>query len=134
RPGAPRGLHGGQRSRCNPGARPAAWQGSQHPWRQWLYRCRVAPGAGRLRGTIFHYHQALADNGHRRCPAAQTVPMLGALQGEPTWEGGASVPGGEAAVRLHEGALSRLGKERSTGADAVCVVEPVDGTTTVVAA
>lgn len=43
-------------------------------------------------------------------------------------EGGASVPGGQAAVRVREGALSQARQERRTGDDAVHVGELVDGT------
>ncbi|MEA9850133.1 hypothetical protein VDG19_20585, partial [Xanthomonas campestris pv. raphani] len=41
-------------------------------------------------------------------------------------EGGASVPGDQAPVRLHQGPLSRPGQEPRAGADAVCAVKPVD--------
>src|SRR3546814_6187925 len=56
----------------------------------------------------------------------------GASQGQDAGEGGAPVPGDQAAVRLHESALSRFGQEHGADVHAVCVVEPVDGTTTVV--
>ena len=58
---------------------------------------------------------------------------LGALQGQPSCEGGASVPGGEAAVRLHEGALPGAGEERGAGADAIGAFESVDGAAAFVA-
>ena len=46
-------------------------------------------------------------------------------------EGGASVPGGEAPVRLNQGALPRLGKEHGADPDAVRAIESVDGAATV---
>jgi len=48
-------------------------------------------------------------------------------------QGGASVPGDQAPVWLHPGALPGPGQERSAGSDVVCVVEPVDGAPVVVA-
>src|SRR3546814_19937710 len=56
----------------------------------------------------------------------------GASQGQDAGAGGAPVPGDQAAVWLHESALPRSGQEHGAGVHAVCVVEPVDGTTTVV--
>ncbi len=50
---------------------------------------------------------------------------LGARQGQPTGEGGTSVPGDQAPVWLRQGPLSRPGEEHGTGADAVCAVKPV---------
>ncbi|AAW75912.1 putative transposase [Xanthomonas oryzae pv. oryzae KACC 10331] len=52
---------------------------------------------------------------------------LGTLQGKRAREGGAPIPGDQAAVRLHQGALSRPGQEHRTGADVICAVESVDG-------
>ncbi|MEB1312368.1 hypothetical protein VDP63_22525, partial [Xanthomonas campestris pv. campestris] len=48
-------------------------------------------------------------------------------------EGGASVPGDQAPVRLHQGPLSRPGEEHRAGADAVCAVKPVDEAKAVIA-
>ena len=42
-------------------------------------------------------------------------------------EGGASVPGDQAPVRAHQGALPGVEEERSAGADAVRAEQPVDG-------
>ena len=49
-----------------------------------------------------------------------------ATEGECPRQGRAPVPGHEAAVRLHEGALSRAGQKRGAGIDAVRFVESVD--------
>src|SRR5690606_14939615 len=51
---------------------------------------------------------------------------------EGAFAGGASVPGGEAPVRLHEGALSRAGEECRAVERAVRTVEPVDGAQAIV--
>ncbi len=58
----------------------------------------------------------------RACPGT----ALGTLQGQRAREGGASVPGDQAPVRLYQGPLSRTGQEHGTGADLVCTVKPVD--------
>ncbi|MEO4047486.1 hypothetical protein AAFN46_10400, partial [Pseudomonas sp. CAU 1711] len=42
----------------------------------------------------------------------------------------ASVPGDQAPVRLHQGALPWLGQEHRATGDVVCAIEPVDGAQT----
>ena len=48
-------------------------------------------------------------------------------------EGGAFAPGDQATVRLHEGAVSRFGKEHCAGIDAVRIAEFVDVAPAIVA-
>ena len=62
--------------------------------------------------------------GNKRVRAREE--RLGTRQGQRTREGGASVPGDQAPVRLHQGPLSRPGQEHRAGAAPVCAVEPVD--------
>ena len=62
--------------------------------------------------------------GNKRVRAREE--RLGTLQGQRAREGGASVPGDQAPVRLHQGPLSRPGQEHRAGAAPVCAVEPVD--------
>jgi len=62
--------------------------------------------------------------GNKRVRAREE--RLGTRQGQRAREGGASVPGDQAPVRLHQGPLSRPGQEHRAGAAPVCAVEPVD--------
>jgi len=41
--------------------------------------------------------------------------------------GGTSIPGGQASVRVYQGALPGLGQEHRTADDAICTVESVSG-------
>ncbi len=82
-----------------------------------LQSCEAAFFIAAKRSTI----QAI---GNKRACLGRT---LGTLQGKRAREGGAPIPGDQAAVRLHQGALSRPGQEHRTGADVICAVESVDG-------
>jgi len=62
--------------------------------------------------------------GNKRVRAREE--RLGTRQGQRAREGGASVPGDQAPVRLHQGPLSRPGQEHRAGAAPVCAAEPVD--------
>ncbi|AZK87469.1 IS5 family transposase [Xanthomonas oryzae pv. oryzae] len=73
------------------------------------------------------FFQALHDSSHWQQARACLGRTLGTLQGKRAREGGAPIPGDQAAVRLHQGALSRPGQEHRTGADVICAVESVDG-------
>src|SRR3546814_17830098 len=55
----------------------------------------------------------------------------GASQSQDAGAGGAPVSGAQAAVWLHQGALSRLGEEPRADVPAFRLVEPVDGAHTV---
>ncbi len=48
-------------------------------------------------------------------------------QGERAGEGRARIPGDQAAVRIHEGAIPRIGEEYGAAENAVRAVEPLDG-------
>jgi hypothetical protein len=61
-----------------------------------------------------------------RDPRAPLRRAMGALQSQRAGEGGTSVPSDQAAVRLRQDTLPRLGQERGVGADAVRAVESVD--------
>src|SRR3546814_15096551 len=65
-------------------------------------------------------------------PLVPYTTLFRCSKGQDAGAGGAPVPGDQAAVWLHESALPRSGQEHGAGVHAVCVVEPVDGTTTVV--
>ncbi|AAW75887.1 putative transposase [Xanthomonas oryzae pv. oryzae KACC 10331] len=77
--------------------------------------------------AFFIARQALHDSSHWQQARACLGRTLGTLQGKRAREGGAPIPGDQAAVRLHQGALSRPGQEHRTGADVICAVESVDG-------
>ena len=78
---------------------------------------------GMVRGRQVRQAQGVAA-------AAARVSSVGrAAQGADPGQGRAPVPGDQAAVRLCEGALPRIGEEHGTDRHPVRLVEPVDGAT-----
>ena len=122
----PRPLGGGdagQRARPGGGRFAAAWPGGGGP------RGLGIPGH---RPLVRHPRRGV-DGGHATGQASVAGAGVGrgdggAGQGLGPREGRAPFPGHQAAVRSHEGAVPVAGEERVAPGDAVCALEPLDGT------
>lgn len=101
--------------------------------RQWLHRPGQARRyAGQGRPWLPDRGQALGAEADQAQEWAEAGTGTGARQSQFAGQGGASFPGDQAPVRLHQGALPWTGEEHRAGADAVRAVEPVDGSQAVV--
>jgi hypothetical protein len=95
-----------------------------------LWRCRLhgrGQACAEAGPALVHCHKAQPGQGDHGCQAQAHHCQAGAREGVDPRQGGAPVPSDQAAVRLRQGALQRIGEEHRADRHLVCAVQSVDG-------